>query len=113
MHVPTRRRDFSLSRAQNAWLYGVRLLQWQYSEGLLDEPELFNWILGQFKYCLLRKSVAAGSDAGALTVRCPSVAPYRSAPVELLPLIMPLVLDFLLEMCQNAALARYDRTVAL
>ena len=43
------------------------MLQWQYAEGLLDEPELFNWILGQFKYDCVRMCGWA-SDDGVLTV---------------------------------------------
>ena len=118
VHCDGRPCSFTLALSQHRWAYAVRLLQYQYVEGLLDEPELFRWLLAEFRCAPtassaeprghVRRGVAeCAISTIAPRLRCNRITFDRAAGPEALLFVLPLVLDLTPEMCQSASLARY------
>jgi hypothetical protein len=102
-------RPFLGDETQAAWLYGSRLLQWQYNEGLLDDHEVFAWLLGQLRSHCGASTVLVNHRLAAMLTRHTHGC-HRVLPVTLLPLLLPLLLDLLPHLCTDTSMARSVRT---
>jgi len=98
------------ARCQARWKYGVQLLHWQYAEGLLDSDELLGWLATEFRCGTpvtgRHPSSIVNMPSRNLWIFHVATSPCSATPAELLPVILPLVLDLLQPLLQTPTTAR-------